>query len=304
MKSMKTYRIKQIAKMTGLSKEVLRMWEKRYRLVSPLRGTNRYRLYSEADLKILKYLVKEIELGQSIGELASLGKDEILVRINSEGAKAAKDKGHTTDLLIKDLEKSLIPLDQLVFEKRLREIMALLPFQEVFERVLVPLQIRVGELWFDEKIGIAVEHYVTNQVKQKLFSIFNMMGSQNGPKVVITCPPWDLHEIGAQMVAYHCSTIGCQVTLLGANLPLESLIDFCTHSNPDAVIFSFTSPVSENKTKVLFAELSQNILPLCPVLVGGQGIGQQEKFKENKNIRIIKTLSDLDKFFNNLVSST
>lgn len=106
------------------------------------------------------------------------------------------------------------------------------------------------------------------------------------------------------MVAYHCSTIGCQVTLLGANLPLESLIDFCTHSNPDAVIFSFTSPVSENKTKVLFAEISKHILPLCPVLVGGQGIDQQEKFKENKNIRIIKTLSDLDKFFNNLISSS
>ena len=61
-----------------------------------------------------------------------------------------------------------MPLDQLAFEQRLREMMALLPFGEVFKRVLVPLQIRVGELWFDGKIGIAVEHYVTMQVKQKL----------------------------------------------------------------------------------------------------------------------------------------
>jgi DNA-binding transcriptional MerR regulator/methylmalonyl-CoA mutase cobalamin-binding subunit len=298
MKRMKTYRIKQIAKMTGLSKEVLRMWEKRYRLVSPQRGPNRYRLYTEEDLKILMYLVNEIEAGQSIGELASLGKDEILVRINNQGTNDAKETVQTTDFLIKDLEKSLIPLDQPVFEKRLREIMAILPFQEVFERILVPLQIRVGELWFDGKISIAVEHYVTNQVKQKLFSILNMMGSQDGPKVVITCPPWELHEIGAQMVAYHCSTIGCQVTLLGANLPMESLIEYCTRSNPDAVLISFTSPVSENNGRIFFAELTKSIAPLCSVLVGGQGIAQQDKIKENKNIKFIKSLSDLEKFLN------
>lgn len=290
--------------MTGLSKEVLRVWEKRYRLVSPQRGPNRYRLYTEEDLKILQYLVKEIELGQSVGELASLGKDEILARMSSEKIEESNQEVHTTDSLIKDLEKSLMPLDQLAFEQRLREMMALLPFGEVFKRVLVPLQIRVGELWFDGKIGIAVEHYVTMQVKQKLSAIMNMLGIRNGPKVVIACPPWELHEIGAQMVTYHCSTIGCQAILLGANLPLESLIDFCTRANPDAVILSLTSPVSENKCRVFFTELSQSISPLCPVWVGGQGINQREHHIDNKNIKVIKTLPDLDVLINNLVVSS
>jgi len=297
---MKTYRIKQIAKMTGLSKEVLRVWEKRYRLVSPQRGPNRYRLYTEEDLKILKYLVKEIELGQSVGELSSLGKEEIWARMNSEKVEELDEETHTTDSLIKDLEKSLVPLDQLAFEKRLRELMTLLPFDEIFKRVLVPLQIRVGELWFDGKIDIAVEHYVTIQVKQKLFAIMNMLEIRNGPKVVIACPPWELHEIGAQMVAYHCSTIGCQSILLGANLPLETLIKFCTDTNPDVVVLSLTSPISENKCRVYFAEISNHIIPICPVLVGGQGLYQREKHIGNKNIKIIKDLHDLDEFLKKL----
>lgn len=289
--------------MTGLSKEVLRVWEKRYRLVSPQRGSNRYRLYTEEDLKILKYLVKEIELGQSIGELASLGKDEILTRVNSEESKKTKDETYTTDPLIKDLEKCLTPLDQPAFEERLREIIALLPFEEVFKRVLVPLQIRVGELWFDGKLDISVEHYVTIQVKQKLFAVMNMMGTRNGPQVVIACPPWELHEIGAQMVAYHCATLGCQTTLLGANLPLENLIHFCTNTNPDVVVLSFTSPVSENNSRVLFAEISKHILPLCPIVVGGQGINQWENYIDN-NIKVLKTLPALDAFINNIVISS
>lgn len=299
---MKTYRINQVSKMTGLSKEGLRVWEKRYRLVSPQRGPNRYRLYSEEDVKLLQYLVREIEMGQSIGELASLGKDEILARMNNDIALEPETDHHETDPLIKELENYLMPLDQLAFEQKIREIMALLPFEVIFKRVLVPLQIRVGELWFDEKVSIAVEHYVTTHVKQILFAVMNMLGTQNGPRVVIACPPWELHEIGAQMVAYHCSKIGCQTTLLGANLPLEDLIHFCTNSTPETVVFSFTSPFGENNGRTFLANVSKHILPLCPVIVGGQGINHHGKLFEYKKFKVSKTLDDLDKIIKKLLN--
>jgi len=293
---MKTYRINQVSKMTGLSKEVLRVWEKRYRLVSPQRGPNRYRLYTDEDLKLLNFLVREIEMGQSIGELASLGKDEIWVRINEEERKESNESSHPTDPLIKELENYLMPLDQVAFEKRLKEITVLLPFEEVFNRVLIPLQIRIGELWFDGKVGIAVEHYVTTQVKQKLFAVMNMMSVEKGPKVVIACPPWELHEIGAQIIAYHCSSIGCQATLLGANLPQEDLIHFCNSTQPDAVILSFTSPVSENRGRIFFSEISNHISSFCPVFIGGQGITGTEYYLDYKEINYINKLSDLESF--------
>ena len=113
---MKTFRINQVAKITGLSKEVLRVWEKRYRLLSPERGPNRYRLYSEMDIELLKYLIREMELGQSIGELASLGKDEILARMK-EGIEK-EPKPFPRDQILLELEKYLLPLDTLSFEKR------------------------------------------------------------------------------------------------------------------------------------------------------------------------------------------
>lgn len=292
-----------MAKMTGLSKENLRVWEKRYRLISPQRGSNRYRLYSEEDVDLLKYLISEINLGQSIGELASLGRDEILNRMRQEKAQAPKAEILEHDPLIGELEKFLLAIDRAAFEKRLNEILALLPFDVVFQRVLVPLQIRIGELWFDEKIGVAVEHYVTTQVKQKLFAAMNMTSSQNGPKIVIACPPWELHEIGAQMVAYHCSTLGCQAILLGANLPLEDLIHFCTNTNPDGLVLSFTSPIGENRGKIFFAEIVKNISPLYPVWVGGQGISGMEKYIESKNLKIVKALSDLNLALDKLITS-
>jgi DNA-binding transcriptional MerR regulator len=299
---MKTFRINQVAKITGLSKEVLRVWEKRYRLMSPERGPNRYRLYTEQDIDLLKFLVNEIKQGQSIGELASLGKDEILARVR-EGSKKEPETLPRDQVLV-ELEKYLLPLDPLAFEKRLNDLMVLLPFEEVFKRIFVPLQIRVGELWFEGKLDISIEHYVTAQVKQKLFAAMNMIGiEQRGPKVLIACPPWELHEIGAQLLAYFCATRKCRVIFLGANLPLANLIHFKALTKPDAVILSFTSDISENKAKVFFTELSQEFSTnKSPVWIGGQGIRGMELVFEKANIKIVNGFEELEKLLNEQAS--
>jgi MerR family transcriptional regulator, light-induced transcriptional regulator len=297
---MKTFRINQVAKLTGLSKEVLRVWEKRYRLLSPERGSNRYRLYSEQDVELLKYLTREIEQGHAIGELASLGKDEILARMR-DGKEESKP--FPSDQFLVELEKYLLPLDTLSFEKRLNELVVLLPFEEFFNRILIPLQIRVGELWFDKKIDISIEHYVTAQAKIKIFTAINMINAeQTGPQVLVACPSWELHEIGAQMIAYFCAARRCRVNFLGANLPLANLMHFSFLTKPDVVILSCTSDISENKARAYFAELSPQISPICPVWVGGQGIRRFNQFFEIENIRTVNNLEDLGELLTELAS--
>ncbi len=302
--SMKTYRIKQVSKITGLSKEVLRVWEKRYRLVSPERGPNRYRIYSEEDVNLLIYLAQETQKGQTIGDLAILGREELIRRMNQETTVEPSVEIPVTDSLIKDLEATLVPLDRISFEKKLNEIFSLLPFADVFQRVLVPLQIRVGELWFEGKLSIATEHYVTAQVKQKLFAVMNMMSNEKGPKVVLACPPWELHEIGSQMVAFHATSVGCQSIFLGANLPTEDLIQFCQSTQPEVVILSFTAPVSDSNGRIYLAEISKNLVPICDVWIGGQAIKNLIAFIDNKKIKPIKNFQELDARLNELFQST
>jgi DNA-binding transcriptional MerR regulator/methylmalonyl-CoA mutase cobalamin-binding subunit len=298
---MKTFRINQVAKITGLSKDVLRVWEKRYRLLSPERGPNRYRLYSEKDIELLKYLIREMKDNQSIGELASLGKDEVLARMRDN--KNKESKALPREQILVELEKYLLPLDTFSFEKRLNDLAVLLPFEEVFYRILVPLQIRVGELWFEKKLDVSVEHYVTGQVKQKIFTAINMISiEQHGPKVLVACPPWELHEIGAQMIAYFCATQRCRVIFLGCNLPLANLIHFSSITKPHAVILSFTSDISENKVRGFFAELNQQVSSTFQVWAGGQGIKNYDHVLQESNIKIINDLTILEKLLNKLPS--
>ena len=79
---MDVYKIDHVAKLTGLSKHVIRSWERRFDLLNPERGGNRYRMYTQKDVDLLSYIKKELEEGFAIGELAKLGRDNLLLQMD------------------------------------------------------------------------------------------------------------------------------------------------------------------------------------------------------------------------------
>ena len=165
---MNTFRIHRVAKLTGLSKDVIRIWERRYGIIKPSRGANRYRIYTDEDVALLRYLKEEMDRGESIGELARLGRKELMGRMK-ESPTPQPVKGEPYVRLIDELVRSLDPLDRVTFERRLNGAVAVIPFDEALHQILLPLQKKVGELWHEGVMSVAVEHYVTKQVQQKNF---------------------------------------------------------------------------------------------------------------------------------------
>ncbi|HSE57410.1 MAG TPA: MerR family transcriptional regulator [Nitrospiraceae bacterium] len=212
---MNTHRIHRVAKLTGLSKDVIRVWERRYGLLQPTRGANRYRNYSDDDVLLLRFVKEELDKGYSIGELVELGREELLDRARKAASPARLAADNPYGRLIEELIGSLDPLDKTTFERRLNGAVAIVPFEEALHGMLIPLERRIGELWHEGKISVAIEHYVSNLVQQKLFSVMNQFPlSDHGPKVIVACPPKETHELGALTVAYHCALRGCRVIYL------------------------------------------------------------------------------------------
>ena len=71
------YRIKSVAKFTGLSAHTIRKWEERYRLLTPLRSENGYRSYFEDDIQLLMYIHSQVKSGRMIGQLVKIGSDQL-----------------------------------------------------------------------------------------------------------------------------------------------------------------------------------------------------------------------------------
>ena len=289
---MNVHRIHRVAKLTGLSKDVIRVWERRYGLVKPSRSSNRYREYSDEEVALLRFVKAQMEQGATIGGLAAEGHDALIARMRvATPVSLEEERPH--DRLLEDLIGSLDPLDKAGFERKLNGAVAVIPFEEALHRILLPLQRRIGELWHEGRLNVAVEHYVTKLIQQKLFSVMNQLPvNEFGPRVLIACPAGETHEIGAQTVAYLAATKGCQVYYLGPNLPASDLMTFCERIKPDLVLLSLT----DTKPETAAFQQIKDLEPLAsswPVVMGGQGARAMEHLLRDTRIELLDDLSAL-----------
>jgi len=289
---MNTHRIQMVAKITGLSKDVIRIWERRYGLVKPSRSANRYREYSDEELALLRFVKAQMEQGATIGSLAAEGRESLVARMQATTPLSAEEqKPH--DRLVDDLIGSLDPLDKAGFERKLNGAVAVIPFDEAVQRILFPLQRRIGDLWHEGRLNVAVEHYVTKLVQQKLFSVMNQLPvNEFGPRILIACPEGESHEIGAQAVAYIAATRGCQVYYLGPDLPSSNLVAFCEQIKPDLVLLSLTEAKPEAATLQQLKEL-EPLATRWSVAIGGQGARAIGELLRETRIELLDDLTAL-----------
>jgi DNA-binding transcriptional MerR regulator len=291
---MNLHRIHRVAKLTGLSKDVIRVWERRFGVLKPTRGANRYRNYSDEDVALLRYLKEQLDAGGSIGDLARLGREELLNRLRSASPRASFID-NTFDRLLRELLSALDPFDRVMFEKRLNGAVAVVPFEEALHGILLPLQERVGQLWHDGRVNVAIEHYVTKQIQQKIFSAMNQLPvAEFGAKVVVACPPGEEHDIAALAVAYRCRVRGCRVYYLGANVPVAALTKLCHEVEPDLTIVSFPLAFPETTATEIIRALAQEVSPASHLTVGGHGaLAMREHFLKS-HIDILEDFAALD----------
>jgi len=299
---MDAYKIDHVAKLTGLSKHVIRSWERRFDLLNPIRGDNRYRMYTEQDIELLSYIRKELENGFAIGELAKLGRENLIDRMADK--KELINKGHVApSVRINEiLIESLRPFDKNKFIRGLNEAVSLFSFDEVFLKIFIPLQRKVGDLWHEGEIGVGEEHFVSHHIRQKFLSVLNQMPvTEDGPKVVISCLPNDYHEMGATIAAYQCKINRCQVFYLGANMPVQSLVDFCSKTRPSLVLLSCAIELDASEAKSLADEYAKTLLPICPIWAGGSSVnGFLGKYFVENGIDVLDSLNVLETRLKNL----
>ena len=291
---MPMYRIHRFSKLTGLSTHVIRAWEKRYGLVEPVRGANRYRLYNDEDVRLFRYLKTQVDQGMSIGQLAELGRGPLLEQAQRELVLVPVDPP-PSDRLVSDLIQALQAHDRAGFERRLNGALAVIPFEEALHRFLLPLQQQVGQLWHDGKLAIAQEHYASNQIKQKIFSATNQLRvAENGPVIVVACPAQEWHEISAMTAAYLCAARGCRIHSLGPNLPVQELARYCQPIQPSFVLLSLTVERSKAEVLALAQELAESVLPLAPVGIGGQCAQSHADILTSHGLQVLPDLKALD----------
>lgn len=212
-----TYPLRTAARLTGLSPDLLRAWERRYGVVEPARTPGGTRRYSTADLERLRLVKAAVDAGQRIGQVARLDLDELRQR----AAPAPVPADGNLDAILRALEQ----LEGAEAQRLLSLQLSVLGPVRFARGLVLPLMREIGERWADGRIGVASEHLATRVLGSMLGSSLQPSAtSLRGPRIVFATPPGERHELGLQMAALTALSAGANPIYLGADLPVEDLL--------------------------------------------------------------------------------
>jgi len=195
--------IKIVARKTGLSPHVIRVWERRYGAVTPSRTETNRRLYSDAEVTRLGLLRQATEAGHSIGNIAKLPIAELSKLAQETSPEKRPTVAETTpsDEMVDQCIDAIRTLNPRQFESVLTNAVIHLGQHAMIERVAAPLAKRLGELWRDGVIMAAHEHFASSVLRTFLSRNSKpFVPTGSAPTLVVSTPSGQLHELGAVMV--------------------------------------------------------------------------------------------------------
>lgn len=263
-----------VSERTGLSPDVLRVWERRYGVVAPSRTEGGQRLYTDADIERLRLLHLATRAGRAIGQVADLPVSALadLVREDEEERGRAPRAASVPDVAgyVDAAFVAARELDSVALEAQLRRSVVVLGVRAFLTGVAAPLFRRIGDEWHAGRLGSGQEHLATVVLRSVLERLMSAFGSrQGGARLVVATPAGEHHEIGALLVAAAALGEGWNVVYLGPDLPAAEIASVALAKGARAVALS---AVLEDGVDVAgeVAVLRAALPPHVPVVVGGE----------------------------------
>ena len=268
------YPISTVSSLTGVNAITLRAWERRYGLLKPMRTEAGHRLYTNADIELIKNILALLDEGIAISRVTNA-----LKNINQQEQTTEQETGpwqRYLDTMLDAVEN----FNEGVLETVYNEAMSLYPVDVVTKKLLLPLMKILGERWTAATAGIAEEHFFSVFMRNKLGARFHHRNLQNtGPRIVAACLPGEHHEFGLLLFALSAHARGYRIILLGTDMPLSQLPEVVKRSQSDAIVLSASS---SSITEDLDEDMSA-LVSLCkvPVFIGGTFAQQHRQSLED-----------------------
>jgi DNA-binding transcriptional MerR regulator len=287
------FSIKDLENLSGIKAHTIRIWEKRYNVLEPMRTETNVRLYDLASLQKLLNITLLHDYGYKISKIASYPEEEIPVLVR-EIISEKSAKNHA----ISAFKMAMMNFDQELFFTTYAQLLSEKSFKEVFYQVFIPLMTEMGLLWQSDTISPAHEHFISYLIKQKLLinteKLQVLRPTKTDKVFVLSLPMNEVHELGLMYLNYETLLHGYKTIYLGESVPIESLTDLKKHF--ESIVFVSYLTVQPDKDSVndyvnkMIAELFDKNTELWYVGRMVEFI-KQDGFSDK--IKIFNTIDDL-----------
>jgi DNA-binding transcriptional MerR regulator len=218
------FSIKDLENLSGIKAHTIRIWEKRYNILEPMRSETNIRYYDIKNLQKLLSIVLLHNYGYKISKISTLSTEEFNKLANDIiSEKSAKNHAIST------FKIAMMNFDQTLFFNTYNKLLSEKTFKDVFYSVFIPLMQELGYLWQTDTISPAHEHFITYLIKQKLLinteKVQTLTPTKQEKVFVLFLPSNEIHELGIMYLNYEILLNGYQTIYLGESIPIESLLD-------------------------------------------------------------------------------
>lgn len=287
------FSIKDLENLSGIKAHTIRIWEKRYDILQPMRTDTNIRLYDLPSLQKLLNITLLHDYGYKISKIATYPQEKIpsLVReiISNKTAKS-----HA----ISEFKMAMMNFDQELFFNTYNWLIAEKSFKEIFHQVFIPLMNELGLLWQSDTITPAHEHFISYLIKQKLLintEKLQILKQTKTDKVfVLSLPMNEIHELGLMYLNYEVLLHGYKTIYLGESMPIENLRDLKKHFDSIVYVSYMTVQPEKGILDEYVQQMSDQLLDDTTELwLIGRMVEHIDKEKLAERITIFNSITEL-----------
>lgn len=273
------YNISEVSNLTGIPKDLLRMWERRYGYPCPQRDENGDRRYSQSEVEKLRLIRQLIDQGKRPGKLVKLEPHALTALLSQP--KAPLD--------ITSFIRLLAESDDTAIRDWLHQQLQHHGLREFIQHTLAPLTQAVGEAWANGEIAIHHEHLYTEVVKLILRkALVDLPQTPDRPRIMLTTVPGEQHSLGLLMVEVLIRLSGAKPISFGTEMPFQEIKAAADYHQVDVIALSFSKSFKGEDAIVMLSGLRQLIDPSIQLWAGGGALKDQQYIPEG-----VEKLGDL-----------
>ena len=237
--SIPSFNIGAVERETGLSMDLLRMWERRYGFPSPARDTGGERQYSPGEVSKLRAIKRLMDIGMRPGKIVHQSLDDL-------NALADARSSPRSDVLPPPLERDILELLRSHDTAALQQLLAQLVMRQGLQKFVLesvtPLNRSVGDAWMRGELQVFEEHLYTEQVQVALRTAINAFPrtAAGTPRVLLTTFPNEQHGLGLLLVEALLVPEGVHCVSLGTQTPMEDIRRATIAHKADILALSFS----------------------------------------------------------------
>lgn len=265
--------ISDVERDTGVAKETLRVWERRYAFPLPQRDAHGERLYPASQLERLRLVKRLLDQGYRPGKVMALGVEQ-LAELGSRGKAVPAWRADDPDLaaclaMIKAhrLAELRQHMAQVLLHKGMRGFVL---------DLVAPLTTAVGDQWAAGVLAVFEEHLYAETVQSVMRSALYASTLQPGhaaasPRILLTTVPQERHGLGLLMAEALFMLEGAHCISLGVQTPMAEIVEAARLQQADVVALSFSSMMTARATVDNITELQSRLGSGMTVWAGGSG---------------------------------